>query len=460
MYTRVFGLLMFSRSLFIFRRDLRLEDNTMLIRALKESKEVVCAFMFDDRQVKKNEYFSSNGFEFMLESLEDLDKSLKKAKGRLYYFKGVAHEVVKRIIKDVKIDAVFVNRDYTPFSKARDEEILSVCRKAGIEFCSGHDALLHYPGEVMNGSGNPYKVFTPFYRKAVELSVSVPAKNNKSNYYTKKISFSCTLMNVSKKNEFKFVSGGRIEGLKILKNLGDFGNYKGTRDDLSLEDGTTHLASYNKFGCMSIREVYYALVKDFDAHHDLVRQIFWRDFYYHLASHFPHVFKGAFVKKYDAVKWSGSSSHFEKWKAGRTGYPLVDAAMRQLNKTGFMHNRARMVVASFLTKDLHVHWQKGEKYFATKLIDYDPCVNNGSWQWAASTGADAQPYFRIFNPFRQQERFDKHCVYIKKWVDELKEHSAKDIHNHVKVNLDGYVKPIVDHKEMSDKAKGMFSVIR
>ncbi len=225
------------------------------------------------------------------------------------------------------------------------------------------------------------------------------------------------------------------------------------RDIPSLK--TTGLSAHNKFGTLSIRQVYDVFVATAP---DLARQLYWRDFYTHLAYHFPYVFKGAFNKKYDAVAWKNNKAWFERWCLGTTGFPIVDAGMRQLNATGYMHNRVRMIVASFLTKDLHIHWQWGERYFAQKLVDYDPAVNNGSWQWAASTGADAQPYFRIFNPWLQQKKFDEDARYIKTWVPELKKVSVPTIHAWYKQAepLFGYPLPMVDHAVQSAQAKELF----
>ncbi|MBW3021154.1 FAD-binding domain-containing protein, partial [Candidatus Woesearchaeota archaeon] len=208
-------------------------------------------------------------------------------------------------------------------------------------------------------------------------------------------------------------------------------------------------------GTISIREIYSSFKENFQE--VLINEVYWRDFFTHIIYHFPNVLDGAFKNKYDKIKWDNDKKLFQKWCEGKTGFPIVDAGMRELNTTGYMHNRVRMIVASFLVKDLHINWQWGEKYFAQNLIDYDPAVNNGNWQWAASTGCDAQPYFRIFNPWSQQEKFDRDCEYIKKWVPELKDLTSYEIHNLYKNhNLKNYPKPIVEHKEESQKAKEMF----
>ena len=249
------------------------------------------------------------------------------------------------------------------------------------------------------------------------------------------------------------VPPGRSGAMSILKRLGEYKNY-GEERDLPELDATTHLSAHLKFGTCSVREAYYAIRKN------LIRQLYWRDFYTHIAWHFPHVFGHAFKRQYDELPWRNDRKAFNAWCRGRTGFPIVDAGMRQLNNSGFMHNRVRMITASFLIKDLHIDWRWGERYFATRLIDYDPCVNNGNWQWAASTGCDPQPWFRIFNPWRQQKKFDGNCAYIHRWVPELDNVPASRIH---KVNeggkIPGYPAPIVDHAARVKITKKLYKKI-
>jgi deoxyribodipyrimidine photo-lyase len=443
----------YQKTLFIFRRDLRLQDNIGLYAALSESDTVIPCFIFDPRQVgKNNDYRSSNAIQFMIESLKDLAEQLAEKKGRLYIFYGEAEDVIKKLIKTEKIDAVFFNRDYTPFSIKRDKAIQKVCEQADIYCAQYADALLNDPEAIKTGSGNPYSVFTPFYKYCVKhFPIKAPFSLRLHNFYTKAIK-SAESKELLKKiagneNPHLHVHGGSERGKKILNALKKFKNYEKERDlpALSL---TTHLSAYLKFGCVSIRQAAEAIKEHLGPHHPLLRQLYWRDFYYHVAYHSPYVYGHAYHKKYDAVHWSASKKNFQKWCDGETGFPIVDAGMRQLNETGFMHNRVRMIVASFLTKDLHINWQWGEKYFAQQLVDYDPAVNNGNWQWAASTGCDAQPYFRIFNPWTQQKNFDPQCVYIKKWIPELTEFSPKVIHNWFKDTSPEnkkYPQPMVDH---------------
>jgi deoxyribodipyrimidine photo-lyase len=455
-----------EKSLFIFRRDLRLEDNTGLIAALENSNEVICAFIFDTRQAnpEKNKYFSENAFQFMIESLKELNEELKSKNSKLYIFEGIASEVINELIIREKIDSIYANKDYTPFSMKRDAEINQVCKKHNIKFELFDDALLHPSEKTLKSDGKAYNVFTPFYKNAMNIEVSIPKKNNHKNYYSKNINGTVSFPKHNINSKI-FVNGGRKNALKILSGINKFENYQNERDYPKLQ-ATTGLSAHNKFGTLSIREIYYAMAKELGQEHMLVRQLYWRDFFTIIAFYNPQVFGHAFNSKYDKIEWINDekNKNFIAWKNGMTGFPIVDAGMRELNTTGYMHNRVRMIVASFLTKDLHIDWRLGEKYFASKLVDYDPAVNNGSWQWSASTGCDAQPYFRIFNPWRQQERFDETSEYIKRWVPELKELNSKQINNledekiydSVKNKIGKYPKPIVEHSVESKIAIDMF----
>jgi len=261
------------------------------------------------------------------------------------------------------------------------------------------------------------------------------------------------------KNTRSYIEGGRKKGVPILQRAADFKEYE-TERDFPAKRLTTQLSPHLKFGTLSIREVYKAF-KD-QGNFSLIRQLYWRDFYYQIGFFFPHVFKGSFREKYQSLKWAYDKNLFRKWYKGETGFPIVDAGMKQLNSTGFMHNRVRMIVASFLTKDLQINWQWGEKYFAQKLIDFDIAVNNGNWQWSSSTGCDPSPYFRIFNPWTQQKKFDPECEYIKTFIPALRNLSPKDIHNlknRRPVGID-YPKPIVNHSEARKKALLMFKNIK
>lgn len=452
-------------ALHVFRKDLRLYDNTALIEALKSSQAVVPCFIFDKRQIKNNDYKSDNCIQFMAYSLQELDKELKKKNSKLYLFYGIAEEVIAKLVNKLNIKAVFINRDYTPFSQKRDRNIEIICRNTNVDFHSYADTLLHEPEEVLKLNHQPYTIFSHFLKKSLQLNVKSPKNNPYHNYYQKAISLEDKvtlkqLLNINNKNIF--LKGGRAEALLLLKKINKLRDYKDIRNFPSLQ-GTTKLSAHNKFGTISIREFYAEIVKNFDKEHTLINELYWRDFFTQVAFHYPQVFGESFHKKYDAIHWSENLKYFHAWCEGQTGFPIVDAGMRELNITGYMHNRVRMIVASFLTKDLHIDWRWGEKYFAQKLVDYDPAVNNGNWQWAASTGCDAQPYFRIFNPWLQQQKFDKDCIYIKKWLPELAHIEPKDIHNLItaKINLrSDYTKPIINHASESHKSKIMYKYIK
>lgn len=454
-------------ALFIFHRDLRLQDNTALIAAAQKSATIIPCFIFDEQQVgTQNNYRSINAIQFMIESLQDLDNQIKKKNGRLYFFSGKTLQIIERLLKTEKIDAVFTNRDYTPFSIKRDETIKKLCVHQGAEFVQCGDALLNEPEEILKQDGTPYSIFTPFLKASLYHPVKKPQKLPSIHFYQKKIGAACTANEMYKKiiptsNKKIHVHGGSSNALRILKSLKQFKNYQKERDFPALP--TTGLSAHLKFGTVSVRQVHHALSTTLGVHHPLVRQLYWRDFFTHVAYHSPFVFGHAFHKKYDTLPWNNNKKDFNQWCTGTTGFPIVDAGMRQLNTTGFMHNRVRMIVASFLTKDLHIDWRLGEKYFAQQLVDYDPSVNNGNWQWSASTGCDAQPYFRIFNPWLQQKKFDHDCVYIKRWIPELKNLPSDIIHawpkHCTKYTID-YPCPMVDHQKESTRAKIMYRDVK
>ena len=425
---------MYQRSLFIFRRDLRLQDNTALIRALASSRDVCTAFIFDPRQCEPHDHFSPNAFQFLGESLDDLSLQVEAQGGKLSRFYGQADEVVAALLRAGKFDAVYINKDYTPFSRTRDAAIKKVCREHGIAFEEHDDALLCPPGSVMKEGGGPYAVFTPFYKKAAAVPIIVGTRTKlRGNSVIQEIRkelpvnfVHVPVANYSNKNIA--VRGGRKEAMKLLAKLKGLRNYARDRDIPAL-DATSHLSAHLKFGTVSAREVYHAAVRALGPRHPVLEQLYWRDFFVHVGYYYPHVFGGCFYDEYDAIRWPNDRKAFACWCEGRTGVPIVDAGMRALNTTGFMHNRVRMITASYLVKDLHVDWRWGERYFATRLVDYDPAVNNGNWQWVASTGCDHQPYFRVFNPWLQQKRFDPDGAYVRRWVPELKDATPQHIYN-------------------------------
>lgn len=446
-------------SIFIFHRDLRLDDNTGLLAALEKSDQVMPAFFLDPHQIGDNPYKSNNAIEFMLHSLKELDADLKHKGSGLCCWKGEPIKILEKLIKRHRIEAVFFNRDYTPFALMRGQAIVQLCNHLGISCHCFDDALLCVPGSVLKDDGKPYTVFTPFFRKAIKNAITSPRQNRFRNYLVSAPSTSkspSTFKLVKNPNETLFMKGGTKEAQRCLASLSKLDGYDQVRDIPAIQ-GTSRLSAHHKFGTVSIRKTYHNVVKTHGKTHALISQLYWRDFFTHIAYHFPHVFEGAFHRYYDQIAWENDETKFKAWCQGNTGFPLVDAGMRELNQTGFMHNRVRMVTASFLTKDLHIDWRWGEKYFAQQLIDYDPAVNNGNWQWAASTGCDAQPYFRIFNPWLQQKRFDPDCSYVKLWLPELRNLSSRTIHRLFRdKNSLTYPKPIVDHSEASEIAEDLY----
>jgi len=454
----------YTRSLFIFRRDLRVDDNTALSLAMENSDEVIPCFIFDPRIAdEQRKHFNYNSFQLLLECLEDLKQQLNSKSGSLFLFSELPENVIINLKDELDINAVFFNKDYTPFSKKRDSTIQEICKDADIEVFTCHDSLLHEPGTVLTNEGKPYKVFSQFFKKASQKEIPLPVMQEGGVFYSGSINAKQVKPSdfISERNQSIFTKGGRNYALSVLQELEHFRNYDNERDYPSIR-GTTGLSAHNKLGTISIREFYHYVRNELDGGHTLINELHWRDFFTHIAVAFPYVFTHAFKEKFDALSWSDDKILFDTWCKEQTGFPIVDAGMRELNTTGYMHNRVRMIVASFLVKDLHIDWKWGERYFASKLVDYDSCVNNGNWQWAASTGADSQPYFRIFNPWTQQKRFDPKCLYIKEWIPELAEVDPKVIHSLEKgqqlLGVD-YLQAVVDHKQERNRALSMFKSV-
>jgi deoxyribodipyrimidine photo-lyase len=445
----------YAASIFLFRRDLRLPDNTGLERALELSKSVAPLFIFDPRQVGPHPYRSEKAFAFMLDSLQDLSQELLRSGGSLGLLSGRPDEVIVKAAAQTGAQAVFTNRDYTPFSRERDRRLEVVCRAAGLDFYSIPDALLHEPEVLAQAGKPPYRVFTPFFRFLREFPVRPPSRGADPRFLKAGKIFPGRLPEASERSS---ASGGRAAALKILQRLSGFSEYALRRDRMDW-DGTTHLSAHLKFGTVSMREVHAAVARTLGTGHALIRELYWRDFFCHVAYAHPKVFGRPFNPRYENLPWSHDRALFNAWCEGRTGFPVVDAGMRELNATGFMHNRARMITASFLTKDLHLDWRWGERYFAQKLADYDPCVNNGNWQWSASVGCDAQPYFRVFNPWNQQEKYDPEGAYVRRWVPELENVPADllpKLGQKSGVRPSGYPAPIVDHARESAQSVQLF----
>jgi deoxyribodipyrimidine photo-lyase len=462
---------MFENGLFVFHRDYRLADNTALNEALSNCKNVFCSFIFTPDQVgKQNDYRSNNSIQFMIESLEDLQREVESKHGRFIICYGEHVRMIDMLIKKLDIDAVYCNKDYTPYALERQTITDELCQKYNIPFfsCSG-DYYLHEPGAIVTGQSSGFKKYTPFYNEVVNRMVRSPSYKRNIHIASTSITIPHTISLsdakqrfIGRENNDILVHGGRQEGLSRLKIAAKTQKkYEENRDKFTYN--TTFLSAYIKFGCISIREVYYTFSKAFGKDSGIIRELIWRDFFAHVLFHYPQVLNQSYQQRYRGLKWRSSIEDFEKWKSGNTGFPVVDAGMRQLNKTGYMHNRVRMIVASFLIKVLLLDWRWGEKYFAQKLTDYDIASNNGNWQGISGTGVDMKPYFRDMNPWIQSAKFDKDTEYIKYWVPELSQVSPRDIHlwheKHDKYSNIGYPKPMVDYYEQKKKMLHMYASV-
>ena len=423
-------------TLFWFRRDLRLFDNAGLFQALKSETNVLPVFIFDEDILKK---LPENDLrvQFIYETIETLKKELQKKKCDLLVEIGKPLEVWKKLIEQYPVKAIYTNHDYEPYAIARDEKVKNLCTTHKIEFKSFKDQVIFEDKEVVTDQENPYTVYTPYKKKWLKaLSPfyvkSYPVELFEHNYAKVQQTVMPSLEQLGFKEQ-KIIFPSTEVSVAVLKN------YAKTRDIPSLDNGTSHLGMHLRFGTVSIRE----MAREGQKHSEVwLSELVWRDFFQQILFHFPHVEKASFRPQYDKVAWRSEKAEFNRWKNGETGYPMVDAGMRELNETGHMHNRVRMVTASFLTKHLLHYWLEGERYFAEKLLDYDLAANNGNWQWAAGTGCDAAPYFRIFNPESQLERFDPKFEYVKKWVPEY--------------GTARYVKPMVEHKFARERALSEF----
>ncbi|MEH6557437.1 MAG: deoxyribodipyrimidine photo-lyase [Oceanicoccus sp.] len=446
---------MLKKSVFIFRRDLRLNDNSGLIAAMEASESVIPLFIVDPLLLSRWPNAVAR-LTFLAQALKNLDGALTKHKSRLLVIDGDPAEVIENLVANHSVDGVFINRDYTPLSRRRDRAIGDFCQQNGIQFSQHSDQLLNEPEWVSKPDGKPYTIFTPFFKKARQLQISAPRNFPRSNFETVNPNHSVSTSKLGKyveENAERQSSSGSMQ-LEHIENLGDYDSSK----DIPGIVGTTRLSAYLRFGLVSVREVYQTVFANHSASHGVIRQLYWRDFYVHIGYHFPHVYHAPFREKYRDLIWDDNPSGLHLWQQGKTGFPIVDAGMRELRATGYMHNRVRMITAAFLTKNLHIDWRLGEAHFGNFLIDYDPALNNGNWQWSASTGCDAQPYFRVFNPWRQQKRFDPDCQYIKRWIPELESFTAKEIHS-LEKNDGRYLTQIVDLKLSAEQSKARFKAV-
>ena len=420
-------------NLFWHRRDLRIEDNAGLYYALKYSETVQPIFIFDQNILSQLEDVQDARVTFIHNQIHQLKEAYQVYGGDLEVHYGNPETIISKLIKKYSPQALYTNRDYESYAIQRDEAIRALCTAKGLEFKSYKDHIIFEKEEVLKKDGLPYTVFTPYKRRWLERVES--RKKGKLSYYFKPYPTEKYLDSIHiraksrlpslKKMGFaksKLCIPGKIVPQRIIKK------YAEQRDYPSI-NGTSRLGIHLRFGTISIREKARKAQGLSDTY---LSELIWRDFYSQILANFPKVEKSAFRAKYERVPWRNNEAEFELWCKGKTGYPIVDAGIRELNATGHMHNRVRMVVASFLTKHLLIDWRWGEAYFASKLLDFDLASNNGGWQWAAGCGTDAAPYFRIFNPTSQQKKFDQDFKYIKKWIEEW--------------GTDSYPEPMVDHK--------------
>ncbi|EQC51241.1 deoxyribodipyrimidine photo-lyase [Bacteriovorax sp. DB6_IX] len=397
-------------NIFWFRRDLRLEDNHGLLHALKADEKTIPIFIFDSNILDKIEDKSDKRVSFIYDNLSKLHEQLQELGSSLLVKYGKPVDIWKELIQDFDISCVYTNKDYEPYALERDRKIEQLLHKNQIEFRPYLDQCIFDVHDILKNDGKPYTVYTPYKRKWLERlgPKNLLSYNNKkffSGFYQHKL-------NILKLEDIGFSYSNH--GLKRKIPLKIIENYDQTRDYPYI-NGTSLLGAHLRFGTVSIRKC--AQVA-YNKNETWLSELIWREFFMQILYHFPHVQTQPFKEKYSKIKWKNNKKDFEKWKNGQTGFPLVDAGMRELNQTGHMHNRVRMLVASFLVKDLLIDWRWGEKYFASKLLDFDLSANNGNWQWAAGTGCDAAPYFRIFSPSNQIKKFDPDYKYIKKWVPE------------------------------------------
>lgn len=411
--------------IFWHRRDLRIHDNAGLYKALTAGANVQPIFIFDKHILDKLEA-NDKRIQFIYSAILDLKKAYAKYGADLKVYYSTPESVFQQLIDAGEVTAVYTNRDYEPYALQRDQSIFTLLKQANIEFFGAKNHVIFEKNEVLKDDGKPYTVYTPYSKKwKAKLNDFYLSSYPTANY--------CQQLKSSEQSKIP-----SLEEMGFRQQEVDFPStifpdqiiktYHETRD-LPYMRGTSRLSVHLRFGTISIRELTRTAI---NLNEKFLNELIWRDFYQMIVFHFPESVDKAFKPQYDHVEWENNEQHFQAWCEGKTGYPLVDAGMRELNETGFMHNRVRMVVASFLTKHLLIDWRLGERYFAEKLLDFDLASNAGGWQWAASSGCDAAPYFRVFNPTAQMEKFDPNLTYVKKWVPEY--------------GTSAYCEPIIEHK--------------
>ncbi|MDT0644487.1 deoxyribodipyrimidine photo-lyase [Zunongwangia sp. F363] len=420
-------------NVFWFRRDLRLDDNVGFLEALKSEKPVLPIFIFDP-EILDNLPKDDARVTFIYETLQHMRKELQEKHGSsLALYHGQPSAVFSSIIKDFEVEEVFTNRDYEPYAKERDKEIGEILKEKDINFHTFKDQVIFEKDEITKKDGGSYVVYTPYMKSWKEKFRNLDLKIHYTSQYIKNLLQNTRLPNLNLK-EIGFKSSSlKVPDYDVSPTL--IKEYENTRD-IPSRHGTSRLGAHLRFGTVSIRK----MVKKASAEKNktFLEELIWREFFMQVLDYNPQTVTHAFKDKYDRINWRNNKEEFRLWKQGKTGYPLVDAGMRQLNATGFMHNRVRMLVGSFLCKHLLIDWRWGEAYFAEKLLDYEMSSNVGNWQWVAGSGVDAAPYFRIFNPTTQINKFDKDKEYIRKWVEEY--------------GTDNYPEPMVDHKEARERA--------
>lgn len=470
-----------KNSLFWFRRDLRLQDNTGLWNALKESEAVACVFVFDEEILNELGSYDQR-VEFIWNTVNNLKNELRQLSSDLIILHDKSTNAIAQIAQKYKVSSVYCNEDYEPKARQRDANVAEQLKQNGIEFYSFKDQCIFAKNEVLTTQKQPYHVFTP-YSSAWKKKLSAQAYEacpselllGKLAKFKSSDMPSIESMGFEKTNICSMKIGfSHLEATDLLNKFIErrIAQYNTLRDYPSVA-GVSYLSVHNRFGTVSVRQLVRSALdkKNSDSSfsegvNTWINELIWRDFYFQLLYHYPHIAYEPFLSEFEDFPWENDMEKFQKWCEGKTGYPLVDAAMMQLNQTGYMHNRLRMVVASFLTKHLLIDYRLGEQYFAAKLLDYDLSANNGGWQWAASTGCDAQPYFRVFSPISQSERFDPQAKFIKKFLPVFNPVDAKYLHDTwthrkelaaagVQLGKD-YPEPIVDHKTARQKAIWMF----
>ena len=408
--------------IFWFRRDLRLDDNHALYKALNESNSVIPIFIYDSDIVDKIKT-DDHRLKHIFLSIKKMNLELKKINKKIFTFKGKPLEIFKSLINTNKISAVYYNKDYEPYATKRDECVNKLLAENSISFKGFKDQVIFEQDEVTKNDGKPYVVYTPYSRKWMEKF----SKENVKDYKSEDLLNSLTDMDFFDHDDVILnFSKNTINPPELRFTKQIIEEYSETRNFPHL-DKTSKIGVFLRFGNISIRKAVEKSDKAVDK--TFLKELIWREFFMQILWHYPKTTKISFKEKYERVKWRNNMQEFKLWCEGKTGYPIVDAGMNELNSTGFMHNRVRMIVASFLCKHLLIDWRLGEKYFSDKLFDYEQSSNIGNWQWVAGCGVDAAPYFRIFNPYEQQKKFDKLGTYIKKWLP-----------------YDYKEEPIVDHK--------------